>query len=268
MQLKNKLIDELINLIMTQVKLYKKSLDTRGKKNIILYKEIIKIFLTRLETNLTWNRLSTIYNISKSHIHNIFYKWTSYGVFKNAYDTFLKKYKIYINNEEAYIDTTTILNKYGYINTTGYNSFESKKHKCNKLSIISSANGIPLGIKLDGGNIHDIKLLIETLPKKTFFKVLYADKGYNSIKLKKRLLITRKIKLIYPYKKNQIDINTIEDSHGLKNRMRVEHVNNFLKQNKALNTRYEKDISNFESLVYLGCLKLGLQIIIREFYKF
>jgi transposase len=136
------------------------------------------------------------------------------------------------------------------------------------LSIISSANGIPLGIKLGAGNIHDIKLLIETLPKKTFFKVLYADKGYNSIKLKKRLLINRKIKLIYPYKKNQIDINTIEDSHGIKNRMRVEHVNNFLKQNKALNTRYEKDISNFESLVYLGCLKLGLQIIIREFYKF
>ena len=28
---------------------------------------------------------------------------------------------------------TTILNKYGYINTVGYNSFESKKHKCNKL---------------------------------------------------------------------------------------------------------------------------------------
>ena len=73
MKFKNKLIDELINLIMTQVKLYKKSLDTRGKKNIILYKEIIKIFLTRLETNLTWVRLSTIYNISKSYIHNIFY---------------------------------------------------------------------------------------------------------------------------------------------------------------------------------------------------
>ncbi len=136
------------------------------------------------------------------------------------------------------------------------------------MSIISSANGIPLGIKLGSGNIHDIKLLLETLPKKTFFKVLYADKGYNSIKLKTMLLITRKIKLIYPYKMNQQDKNTIEDRHGLQNRLRVEHVNNFLKQNKALNTRYEKDITNFESLVYLGCLKLGLQIIIREFYKF
>jgi len=50
--------------------------------------------------------------------------------------------------------------------------------------------------------------------------------------------------------------------------MRVEHVNNFLKQNKALNTRYEKHILKFESLVYVGSLKLGLQLIIGEFYKF
>ena len=50
--------------------------------------------------------------------------------------------------------------------------------------------------------------------------------------------------------------------------MRVEHVNNFLKQNKAINNRYDKDILNFESLIYLGCLKLGLQVIIRDFYKF
>ena len=268
MLLRTKLIEELTNLIMVQVKLYKKSLDTRGRKNIYLYKEIINIFLTRLETNLTWIRLSVIHNISKSNINSIFSKWTNYGVFKNAYNNFLKKYKIYINNDEAYIDSTTILNKYGYVNTTGFNSFESKKHKCNKLSIISSSNGIPLGIKLGLGNIHDIKLLIDTLPKRTFFKYLYADKGYNSIKLKTRLLVNRKIKLIYPYKTNQIDKNTIEDKIGLKNRMRVEHVNNFLKQNKALNNRYDKDILNFESLVYLGCLKLGLQIIIRDFYIF
>ena len=38
---------------MVQVKLYKKTLDTRGRKNLFLYKDIIKIFLTRLETNLT-----------------------------------------------------------------------------------------------------------------------------------------------------------------------------------------------------------------------
>ena len=88
MILRNKLIEELTILILEQVKLYKKSLDTRGRKNIYLYKEIINIFLTRLETNLTWNRLSVIHNISKSNINSIFSKWTNYGVFKNAYNNF------------------------------------------------------------------------------------------------------------------------------------------------------------------------------------
>ena len=57
-------------------------------------------------------------------------------------------------------------------------------------------------------------------------------------------------------------------ARGAEALVRIEHVNNFIKQNKALNYRYEKDILNFESLVYLGCLKLGLQIIISDFYKF
>ena len=39
MLLKNKLIEEIKILIIEQVKLYKKSLDTRGRKNIYLYKK-------------------------------------------------------------------------------------------------------------------------------------------------------------------------------------------------------------------------------------
>ena len=40
------------------------------------------------------------------------------------------------------------------------NTYESKKHKSNKLSIIASKNGIPLGIHIDTGNIHDLKMLM------------------------------------------------------------------------------------------------------------
>ena len=148
------------------------------------------------------------------------------------------------------------------------NTYESKKHKSNKLSILASKNGIPLGIHIDGGNIHDLKLLINTLPKKTYFNSLYADKGYISKKLKKKLLITKKIKLIHPYKTNQKAINTQEEIDGLKRRMRIEHINNKIKQNKSLSTRYIKDLLHFESLIYIGCLKIGLQVIINNFYIF
>lgn len=266
--LKTEFLEEYCNILLEQVKIYKKSLDTRGFKNKYNYRLFINIFLDKLETNLTWNRLGDIYKISKSHIHNVFSKWSEYGVFKNAFQKFLNRYSLYIDNEEAYIDSTTIFNKYGYINTVGMNTYESKKHKSNKLSIIASKNGIPLGINLNTGNIHDIKLLLKTLPKKTYFKILYADKSYMSKKLKQYLLINRKIKLIYPYKNNQKNENTEEDIKGLKNRMRIEHINNKLKQNKGLNTRYVKDLLHFESLIYLGCIKIGLQVIIKNFYNF
>ena len=50
--------------------------------------------------------------------------------------------------------------------------------------------------------------------------------------------------------------------------MKIEHLNNKIKQNKSLNTRYIKDLLYFEGFIYLGCLKIGLQIIINDFYKF
>jgi hypothetical protein len=265
---RNELIKEIVILINNEVKEYKKTLDKRGCKNSIDYKFFITIFLDKLETNLTWSRLGDIYKVSKSHIHNTYCKWSNYGIFKNVFNKFLKKYSLFIDNNEAYIDTTTIFNKYGYVNTVGMNTYESKKHKSNKLSIVASKNGIPLGININTGNIHDIKMLLDTLPIKTHFKFLYADKSYISKKLKERLLLTKNITLINPCKKNQKEHNSKEDIIGLKNRMRIEHINNKLKQNKSLNTRYIKELIHFESLIYFGCLKLGLQVIINNFYNF
>lgn len=143
---KKELFKEINNLILNEVKKYKKSLDTRGRKNKIKYTKFISVFINKLETNLTWERLGIIYKISKTHLHNTFCAWSNANIFKNAFNNFLKKYHLFINNNEAYIDTTTIYNKYGYINTTGMNTYESKKHKSNKLSILASSNGIPLGI--------------------------------------------------------------------------------------------------------------------------
>ena len=89
----------------------------------------------------------------------------------------------------------------------------------------------------------------------------------TSKKLKENLLL-RNIKIITPNKKNQKVNNTKEEQYELKNRMKIEHVNNRLKQNRSLNIRYTKDIKNFESLIYLGCLKIGLQTFIFDFYNF
>ena len=265
---RNELLKELTKLIKDEVICYKKSLDTRGFKNKYSYKIFIKAYIDKLESNLSWDRLGIIYKISKSHIHNTYCKWVDYGIFKNVFNKFLESYSVYIDNNEAYIDSTTIFNKFGYIDSTGLNTYESKKHKSNKLSIVASKNGIPLGIHINKGNIHDIKLLLDTLPKNPKFNLLYGDKSYISKNLKEELQRTKNIKLVHPYKNNQNLHNSNEEKEGLKNRMRIEHINNKIKQNKGLNSRYIKDIVNFESLIYLGCLKIGLQVIINDFYNF
>ena len=257
---------EFRKLLIIQVNKYKLKLDTRGKKPIYTYNRYIKIFLEKLESGLSWQKLEDIYKILKSQLQNTFSKWTYNDVFKNAFYSFLNKYRLFIKNDIAYIDTTTIFNKYGYLETVGMNSYESKKHKSNKLSIIANRDGIPLGIKLGNGNIHDIKLLLDTLPKKANFKILYADKSYISKNIKEKLL-NKGITMICPHKKNQKHKNTLEEQYELKNRMKIEHVNNRLKQNRSLNTRYIKDIKNFESLIYLGCLKIGYQVLIFNFFN-
>ena len=95
---RKELIKEIIKIIIIEVNKYKKSLDSRGCKNKIDYKTFINIFIDKLETNLTWNRLGSIYKISKTYIHNVFCKWSDYGIFKNAFNKFLKKYHLFIDH--------------------------------------------------------------------------------------------------------------------------------------------------------------------------
>jgi len=73
-----------------------------------------------------------------------------------------------------------------------------KKHRTCKLSIITSKNGIPLGVTLTNTLVHDVKIILNTLPKNILFNKLCGDKGYitndNFIKQNKQIQ-TRYIKI-------------------------------------------------------------------------
>lgn len=265
---KQYLNEELINLILEQIKKYKKSLDTRGRPNTISYITLCKIFIIKLEKELCWHYLSSIYNISASYLNTVFNKWSMAGVFENAYKEFLKQYHLFIDYSSAYVDSTIILNKYGYKEYCKYNQSESKKHRCTKLTTIISNNNIPIVVGVHSGNTSEINILKNIMPKIKHFKNLYGDKGYCSLSYKKYLKKRYKLNFVYPYKKNQKIKNTQEELDKLQCRIKIEHVNNMIKQNKALNTRYVKNNIGFKALAYLGCLKVGLQIIINDFFNF
>jgi hypothetical protein len=236
--------------------------DSRGckiKYNRCLF---VNAFIKRLKTGNTWVNLQNEFKISKTHLHRIFTSWSDNNVFENVYNTFLKNNKCYIDNDEVYIDSSIIINKYGYKNTTGINTYEARKHRSNKISCIVSKNGFPLGIKVTNSQIHDIKILYDTLPKKTFFTKLIGDKGYISENIKKKLQRNRKINLITNYRKNQKKKQNI----NISSRITIEHFNCLIKQNKIINIRYDKSIESYENMVYLGCLYRSLQIVFNILY--
>jgi hypothetical protein len=254
--------NEINTLLINEVNKIKSSCDSRGckiKYNRCLF---VKAFIKRLKTGNTWYNLQNEFKISKTHLHRVFTLWSDFNVFKNVYNTFLKKYKCYIDNDEVYIDSSIIINKYGYTNTTGINTYEARKHRSNKISCIVSKNGIPLGIKVTNSQIHDIKILYDTLPKKTFFTKLIGDKGYISKSIKKQLKRNRRIDLITNYRKNQKNkIHT-----DISSRISIEHFNSLIKQNRIINIRYDKSLESYENIVYLGCLYRSLQIVFNILY--
>jgi AraC-like DNA-binding protein len=235
---------------------------TKGFKKIYDDKIFINAFIKRLKTSNTWKELEYEFKISDTHLNRVFNEWTNRNIFKTVFNLFLQKYKCYINYDEVYIDSTILLNKYGFRNTTGINTYEAKKHRSNKLSCIVSKNGIPLGIKLANSQVHDIKLLMDTLPKRTFFTSLIGDKGYISKTIKAKLKRNRRINLITEYRKNQLNYIKIDT----KSRITIEHFNSLIKQNRCINTRYDKYLETYESIIYLGCLYRGLQIVFKFLY--
>jgi len=255
---------KIINILLNEIKSKEKNkTEKRGCKKKHTDKKILNIIVERLITGLAWGQIEKLKickKIGKSTVYDRFIKYVEMDIFKICHSKILDTLGIVVdNNSIAYIDTTSIINKGGCCNNVGF-SPGIPKHKSCKLSIISTQNCIPLGITLSSGNIHDINLIFETLPKKRFFKLLYGDKAYISEPIKKKLKQEYNIDLITESRSNQINQIKLlkKDKINMKNRCRIEHLNSSIKQYKLINTRYDKKNSSFLSNVYIILMKITL----------
>ena len=240
--------------------------DKRGLHRIkysITY--ILNIIIDKIITGISWRHVellkTNIQNTNYSVIYYMYAKMVKNNIIFNAYNNLLKTYCIKIDNSCAYIDSTYIINKYGYKIHNKFNNYVMIKHKTSKLSIISSKNGVPLGVSIGNSLEHDIKMVINTLPKHPAFNKLYGDKGYVSKQFKEQLKNSTGIDIITCPKKNQkhIIISNI-DKQALKHRYVIEHLNNFIKQNKQIQTRYIKRNDMFLGYIYCIFIKRSLEI--------
>lgn len=270
--MKNNIRKQFINLLLSEInKFNKNKKDKRGLTVKYCDKLIISIIIDKFILGITWRQTNDIKTNNNDICYNtIYYRYKQLiknNIIINAYEKLLKTYCIKIDNSCAYIDSTSIINKYGYKKYTSFNNYVMRKHRTCKLSIITSKNGIPLGVKLTNTLVHDVKLIIDTLPKNILFNKLCGDKGYMAKdNFKNNLKNNYNINLITPHRKykniTKNKENTIEEKALLKGRYIVEHLNNFIKQNKQIQTRYIKKDDTFLNYIYLAFIKRALEIFL------
>jgi transposase len=173
-----------------------------------------------------------------------------------------------LNLETGQLDTSLVPSPQ-FSDTTGY----SGKHKKTgtKLSLVSDHEGIPLGLEVVPGNIHDSRCAESTVReirvgKKTRVKQLNADKGYDSKKFRDSMR-KRAIQTNIPsrnFKKRRLRGRKPKyDKQVAKQRPLVERTFSWLKSFKRLKHRAERTKLMFEAFALLGCIVICLRRVLQ-----
>jgi len=216
----------------------------------------IDIIFKIIKIGTPWRALNE--KLHFSTYHKKFVKWNNLNLFENIHKIIIKllnsKNLLFINNKDLYIDSTMTKNINGseYI---GPNHYDRNKNG-NKISIVVTKTGIPIGLKLAPSNIHDINLVEDTLDNisiKIIGSRIGTDKGYISNSLKKNLKNNKNINFITCNKSNSKNsINTSEENDFLEGRYIIENSNTWIKNYRRVRNRYEKNALNYEQLIFLS----------------
>lgn len=250
------------NLNKRLIKLYLKEINygnnsiTKGRPDKEDIDHYIDIIFKVIKTGIPWKALNE--KLHFSTYHKKFVKWNNLYLFENINKIIIKllnsRNLLFNNSKDLYIDTTMTknINGHEYIGSNHYD----RNRNGNKISIVVTKTGIPIGLKLETSNVHDINIVNDTLDNisiKIVGSRIGADKGYVSSELKNNLKKNKNIDLITCNKSNtKNNINTAEENIFLKGRYIVENANAWIKDYRRINNRYEKKALNYEQLIFLS----------------
>ena len=251
----NNLNKRLINLYLKEINYGNKSI-TKGRPCKEEINHYIDVIFKVIKTGIPWKILNE--KLHFSTYHKKFVKWNNLDLFENIHKIIIKllnnKNLLFIDNKDLYIDSTMTKNINGS-EFIGSNHYDRNRNG-NKISIVVTKHGIPIGLKLETSNVHDVNIVNDTIDNisiKIVGSRLGADKGYISSTLKNNLKINKNIDLITCNKSNsKNNINTIEENNFLKGRYIIENTNTWIKDYRRVNNRYEKKALNYEQLIFFS----------------
>ena len=162
------------------------------------------------------------------------------------------------------VDSTFIQNK--LCKDTTCKNPHNKCKRGSRVSTIVDSKGVPLSITVDDSDGNDAKLFFNVFAKMTANKSILkkihkrtkflADKGYDSKKIRNKILSRKMIPIIGYNKRNTKDISkikflTADELKIYKKRIRVEHLYAFYKKYPKINSIYEKTLESYRNLVFI-----------------
>jgi transposase len=128
-----------------------------------------------------------------------------------------------------------------------------------KLHLVTTAQGHVIDGFLTGGNVHDVSVAGEAVSDIYGCYVL-ADKGYDSDEFRD-FLRSQNNEPVIPGRSNRIT-KIVYDEERYKDRRKIEILFGHLKENKRIDTRFDKRDDVFLAFVALALIKISLHLII------
>ncbi len=237
-------------------KTYNNSRGRPNKEKVAHY--VDKIFKV-LKSGMLWKDLEgPLYH--KTY-YKKFRKWSKDKIFQNTYMCLMKlleKEQFFTERGKLlFIDSSMVRNMNG-TEDIGRNHYDRMRNG-SKVTIVVTQEGIILSMKVTGSNIHDSRLVLDSLEDiniKIIGTRLVGDKGYNSIKLKKEVKEKNDVILIYPLKKSQKGALTDSEKEDLSHRHVVENCFSWIRRYRRLAVRYDRLTSTMVEFYYLAALNI------------
>lgn len=214
----------------------------------------------RMRTGCQWKAIPPEL-AAGSTAHQYFQEWVEEGVFDDLWQAALNEYNQRVGLDWTWQSVDGAMTKAPLGgDATGKNPTDRGKLGT-KRSLMTEASGIPVALTVDGANVHDIRLLQETIehcldrwPRvhHEFDEHLCLDKGYDSAAVKD--LVANVFQYTSHIRSRGEERRELSRKHGERpRRWVVERTHSWLNRFRAVLIRWEKKINNHVAALHLAC---------------
>ncbi|WP_435009526.1 IS5 family transposase [Tundrisphaera lichenicola] len=213
-----------------------------------------------LRTGCQWNALNATGICSSSSAHRRFQEWTAAGVFVNLWATGLHEYDELVGLDWEWLAMDGAMTKAPLGGErTGRNPTDRGK-RGTKRSLLTEAQGIPVGLTVGGANRHDKKPVEATLesipverpePTEEEPQGMCLDKGYDYEDTRE---LVREFGFTTHVRARGEEAKEIKREAGQKaRRWVVERTHSWMNRFRRLLIRWEKKAENYFGMLHFVC---------------